>query len=447
MRVTAAKDGVQGRRRLRIFAAAVALVLLCAVCVGGVSGANVWDGEDTTEPSKVDGVYQISTGAELAYVAERVNAGDSLYVSASYKLTADIDLGGHEWTPIGSSSSRPFSGTFDGMWYSISNYEVHAVDKVCGLFGCVSGTICNLYVFDADLIPKAGNSYIGSIIGHLLDSGSVKQCAVVGSNPTSHDNSKGTYFGGMIGYMEDMATLDDWSVEDINPPAGKFGGHFGVVVGNNPNLGASDGKVEDKRVAYIINVYEIDLIGDFPDELESNVLLTTTTLYSTEGSTVRAVYTLEDGYYVDESMSTLSGTIPKTGTLTLNVYIREIAYLITIPDSVHISDSKYESMTISAERLWIPKSSSVRVTVSGEHKSTDSEFNLAYSTDSQILLPYTLSVGGVSISNGGVVKGFTTADSAAERLTATVNGEPIYAGTYKDSLTFTLQYIETRQAA
>ena len=49
MRVTAAKDGVLVRRRLRIFAAAVALVLLCAVCVGGVSGADVWTGSvDTT---------------------------------------------------------------------------------------------------------------------------------------------------------------------------------------------------------------------------------------------------------------------------------------------------------------------------------------------------------------------------------------------------------------
>ena len=40
--MTAAKDGVQGRRRLRIFAAAAALVLLCAVCVGGVSGAETY---------------------------------------------------------------------------------------------------------------------------------------------------------------------------------------------------------------------------------------------------------------------------------------------------------------------------------------------------------------------------------------------------------------------
>ena len=44
MRVMAAKDGVLIRRRLRIFAAAVALVLLCAVCVGGVSGAvTTWE--------------------------------------------------------------------------------------------------------------------------------------------------------------------------------------------------------------------------------------------------------------------------------------------------------------------------------------------------------------------------------------------------------------------
>ena len=38
----AVKDGILIRRRLRIFAAAAALVLLCAVCVGGVSGAETY---------------------------------------------------------------------------------------------------------------------------------------------------------------------------------------------------------------------------------------------------------------------------------------------------------------------------------------------------------------------------------------------------------------------
>ena len=91
-------------RRTRMLLTAVAVVLLSVMCVGGVSGAD-WDGVTKTKPTNiVNGVYQISTGAELAYVAERVNAGDSSYVSASYKLTADIDLGGYKWTPIGYAS-------------------------------------------------------------------------------------------------------------------------------------------------------------------------------------------------------------------------------------------------------------------------------------------------------------------------------------------------------
>ena len=57
MRVTAAKDGVLIRRRLRIFAAAIALVLLCAVCVGGVSGAT----------------YYASDEVELRYYIELAN--------------------------------------------------------------------------------------------------------------------------------------------------------------------------------------------------------------------------------------------------------------------------------------------------------------------------------------------------------------------------------------
>ena len=102
-----------------VFLVLALALIFSVVCVGGVCGADVWDGVAKTEPSKVNGVYQISTGAELAYVAERVNAGDSSYVSASYNLTANIDLGGHKWTPIG--TYYDFEGIFDGQWYSISN--------------------------------------------------------------------------------------------------------------------------------------------------------------------------------------------------------------------------------------------------------------------------------------------------------------------------------------
>ena len=78
----------------------------------------VWDGTATTEPKKVDDVYQIGTGAELAWFAGLVNGtltdGTTQNQSASAVLTNDIDLGSKEWTPIGNSTT-PFEGCFVGQ--------------------------------------------------------------------------------------------------------------------------------------------------------------------------------------------------------------------------------------------------------------------------------------------------------------------------------------------
>ena len=72
MHVMAAKDGVLIRRRLRIFAAAVALVLLCAVCVGGVSGA----------------VFEVSTEQGLRNAVEQAN-NERVYPGADTIIITD----------------------------------------------------------------------------------------------------------------------------------------------------------------------------------------------------------------------------------------------------------------------------------------------------------------------------------------------------------------------
>ena len=417
--------------------ASVITLVLCGMCVGGVSGADIWDGTtvDTTWAGSgtADNPYLITSAAELKGLANQVNNGNT-YSGKYFKLTTDLDMAGKIWRPIGTSETNPFKGTFDAQWHKISNYKAYDDNKVCGLFGFVSGTIRNLIVSEVNLDIDQGNVDSGSIVGYLLSGGRVEQCTVLGS-VTLVGNNSGT-LGGMIGHMEEGAVLEGWSVEDIFIPDVK---NWGVVVGNMPSLGESDGNLEDQRVAYYIKIYEVTLIGEYPYELESSVLRSTLTLYSTAGSSVRAVYTVEDGYYLDESRSTLSGVIPSDNTqLTLSVYLKQITYRITLPDSLEISeDSQSGSMSISATRLWIPADSSVRVTVSSEHN-----LNLAYATDTRILLPYTLKVGGVSLQNGGVVKSFTTADSAAANLLAMVTDSPIYSGSYEDRLTFTLQYFE-----
>ncbi len=103
---------------------------------------NAWDGKTATEPKTDDnGVYLIGTGAELAWFAQKVNGGST---KISGILTADIDLAGYEWTPIG-TSSKNFSGSFDGQNHTIDNLSIDyhgttAVSPYKGLFGWVNGT-------------------------------------------------------------------------------------------------------------------------------------------------------------------------------------------------------------------------------------------------------------------------------------------------------------------
>ncbi|MEG1178488.1 MAG: hypothetical protein RSE40_07645, partial [Hydrogenoanaerobacterium sp.] len=67
-----------------------------------------WDGTTKTEvtPTTTGSfkTYNVTTGAELAWIAQEVNSGknaDFTNISTTVKLAADIDLGGHTWTPIG----------------------------------------------------------------------------------------------------------------------------------------------------------------------------------------------------------------------------------------------------------------------------------------------------------------------------------------------------------
>lgn len=75
-------------------------------------------------------------------------------LTASYVLTADIDLGGEVIEPIGHfepKSDAPedeetpdvslaFTGTFNGNGHTLSHFSIDAADKNgVGLFGCVTG--------------------------------------------------------------------------------------------------------------------------------------------------------------------------------------------------------------------------------------------------------------------------------------------------------------------
>lgn len=313
---------------LLVLVLAVAFVF-GAVCVGGACGADAWDGEDRTEPSKVDGVYQISTGAELAYVAERVNAGDSSYVSASYILTADIDLNNKSWTAIGASNKK-FSGTFDGSVYKISNLYCHLQgnQKVGGLFGTVeNGIVRNVTINHVSVTAQSGNvENIGCIVTYLKNS-SVLNCSIIGDGNIIEEK-KAPSVGAIVcevqysngTKVEDPNTILQYVIGcSAHNVLDKDGEPVPIVAG----LPVDSEKLVQAK--YTILIYRMNTSGGYEIEKTDDDHI------GTVGLTVRipAEDYVDAGFSIDGN-SILSGTILSDGSLELTVKISRNKYTLTI---------------------------------------------------------------------------------------------------------------------
>lgn len=134
--------------------------------------------------------YEISTATQLKAINNNL--------SACYKLTANIDLNGEDFTPLGNAESGTFSGIFDGNGFTISNLNVFS-GKFAGLFGCNEGTIKNVKLSG---IYVYGTRYIGGVVGQNTTLGSVFNCSVSSGDIEADDGINEIYAGGIIGYNE-----------------------------------------------------------------------------------------------------------------------------------------------------------------------------------------------------------------------------------------------------
>lgn len=166
----------------------------------------------------------ISSAAELVAFTSRVNAGET---SLNATLTANIDLDGTTWTPIGNSTNK-YAGTFDGGGFTISNFSYTSTGNG-GLFGYIenatiknfsiagsidvtggtasgvigyskSSTISGIHSSLA-ITTSAGTAvgHVGGVVGSLNQNDNVSGCSFSGSitaNANSHN-----CFGGIAGYM------------------------------------------------------------------------------------------------------------------------------------------------------------------------------------------------------------------------------------------------------
>lgn len=123
----------------------------------GVSlyAAKTWDGtSDTTwyVGHEEDTKFEISTAAQLAGLAELVNAGTD-FSGKTIALTADIQLNEQDvpvatdeyvpnsWNPIGSKAdNKAFAGTLNGQGHTISGLYISSTEQYQGLIGYVTAS-------------------------------------------------------------------------------------------------------------------------------------------------------------------------------------------------------------------------------------------------------------------------------------------------------------------
>lgn len=126
-------------------------------------------------------IYLIDSADDLIYVREHVRQNTDK--SFEYRLTADIDLGGMEWEPIGFPTdadasttaqelqAAAFHGIFDGNNHTISNFKITDSKYFrAGFFATLYGAAVydlNLTDFDINLTYTSDNEYASSAIGGL----------------------------------------------------------------------------------------------------------------------------------------------------------------------------------------------------------------------------------------------------------------------------------------
>lgn len=132
----------------------------------GESGA----AEDLGYSIQEDGTYTVYNADGLLAWNEAAQSD----LSINCTLTADIDLTGKKWTPIGygATSEYGYQGTFDGQGYSITGLNASS------LFGEIgeSATVKNLQLVDVKL-NESGGATAGIVVNNY---GTIMACSMTG---------------------------------------------------------------------------------------------------------------------------------------------------------------------------------------------------------------------------------------------------------------------------
>ena len=151
--------------------------------------------------------YQINSAELLLKLSTEYNKDPASFAGKHWKQTAEIDMTGVKFTPIGISTA--FSGTYDGGNHAIKNLTIASAATNVGLFGTVgnNAVIKNVVLYDTCAISASNKSCrVGGIAGYINASGTniIENCvnhATVTSSATPSFGSSPSYAGGIVGVI------------------------------------------------------------------------------------------------------------------------------------------------------------------------------------------------------------------------------------------------------
>ena len=166
----------------------------------------------------------VATGEELQGIS----------LSGKSSLVRNIDLGGAEWTPIG-TDSKPFTGTIYGNGYMVSNFKITAGRKYVGLFGYNEGVIQNLGVENFTVnVSYSDYVYAGGLVGE--NSGNITNCYATGDVSATSSFSE-AYAGGLAGRNSGGSITNCYATGDVSATSTSYSSYAGGLVGINSNSG------------------------------------------------------------------------------------------------------------------------------------------------------------------------------------------------------------------
>ena len=287
--------------KMRLALLALAALVWIAVPVSARAEGETVDTWDGTAVAFTQGrgtkeePWLIENAEQLAYLAKQVNEGTD-YQRVHFRLVSDLDLGGKEWTPIG-TDGKIFWGGFDGGGHTITGMTITGDRDYVGLFGeCKNFTASSSYIKSVTVKRAniSGHSHVGAIAGegaNISDCYSIENtiCAAwcVGgicgsltgnisgcynSSSVSGNSTAGGIMGSAssertVGVVEYCYNIGAVTVRQQDSSVGGITGasahrynisnclNCGKITGNGKNVGGIAGSTDSNYMNFIGNCY------------------------------------------------------------------------------------------------------------------------------------------------------------------------------------------------